>query len=184
MTEPAQVRELDCGSARSAACSSRVVLKVAQAGTCHGILGWFDIQLGERWLSTGPDAEPTHWSLAFLPLDPPLELKNGDAVDLELDRPEFGEWTWTVSCGDVRQRHSTFHSKRVDLEFLRRQKEDYVPSLGAEGEMALYVLRQMEQGKSVAGILSAVQTHFPQQSERDPGLRYRVRNLIERWAGK
>lgn len=184
LTKPSQLMELDFASARSAACRSCVVLDVEQAGTCHGILGWFDIQLGERWLSTGPSAETTHWSLAFLPLDPPLELKAGAAVSLELDRPEFGEWTWTVAVGDISQRHSTFHGRRLDLEFLRRQKEDYVPVLGAEGEMALYVLKQMEQGRSVVEILNGVLAHYPRQAALDPGLRHRVRQLVERWAGK
>lgn len=181
LSPPGTLMELDFATARSADCRQRLEFGVDESGTCHGILGWFDLQLGDRWLSTGPEGEPTHWSLAFLPLDPPLELKAGDAIELELDRPEFGEWTWTVSWGGGRQRHSTFHGRRMNLEFLRRQKGDFVPGLDAEGQIALYVLRQMEQGLSVSAILDAVAENFPRQCERDPGLAYRVRNMIERW---
>ena len=102
---PVQLQELDFMTTKVAECRGRVDISVSRSGTCHGLLGWFDMQLGDTWLSTGPDAEPMHWSEAFLPLDPPLELSAGETVQFELERPEFGEWTWTVTRGSDRQRH-------------------------------------------------------------------------------
>jgi SAM-dependent methyltransferase len=179
-----QVHELDFATAATAACHARVDLQVRQAGTCHGLLGWFDMQLGDEWLSTGPAAEPTHWSLAFLPLDPPMPLQEGETVQLQLDRPEFGEWTWVLSRGTERQRHSTFQSNPVDLAYLKKIAPDHVPGIGDQGEMAMLVLTLMAAGKSVAEIAARVRRRFPVLAARDPQLDKRIRKLIAEWGAQ
>jgi protein arginine N-methyltransferase 1 len=181
LCDPVTLQEFDLQTAASADCCCSVEMKVSTAGTCHGILGWFDMQLGERWLSTGPEAAPMHWSLAFLPLEPPVEFEEGQRVGLELIRPEFGDWTWTVSWDGGRQRHSTFQYKLADLKFLKKQLADYVPGLGRQGEVALYVLKQMKEGKCVAEILDGFGREFPALVERDPQLHSRIRNMVNKW---
>jgi len=176
-----QVHELDFATATTAACHGRVDMQVRQTGTCHGLLGWFDMHLAGEWLSTGPAAEPMHWSLAFLPLDPPMLLHEGETVQLQLDRPEFGEWTWVLSRGTERQRHSTFQSNPVDLAYLKKIAPDHVPGLGDQGEMALLVLTQMAAGKSVAEIATRVRRQFPVIAARDPQLDKRIRRLVAEW---
>ena len=181
LSDPVTLHELDFATASTAASRASVEVPVQQAGTCHGILGWFDMLLGDDWLSTGPDADPMHWSLAFLPLDPPMEFQAGDQVVIELDRPDFGEWTWSVHCGTQRQRHSTFQNRLADLKFLKKQATDYVPGLGSQGEVALFVLKQMKKGKCVAEILDGFSREFPTLVERDPQLQYRIRNMLNNW---
>ena len=184
LCEPATLNELDFATASTAATRASVEVQVQQAGTCHGILGWFDMHLGDDWLSTSPEAEPMHWSLAFLPLDPPMDFQTGDRVVMELDRPDFGEWTWTVTCGSQRRRHSTFQYKLADLEYLKKQSADYVPGLGSEGEVALYVLQQMKIGKCVAEILDGLASAFPTLVERDPQLQKRIRSMVSKWGNE
>jgi SAM-dependent methyltransferase len=181
LCEPVTLHEIDFATASTATSRASVDVPVQRAGTCHGILGWFDMLMGDDWCSTGPDADPMHWSLAFLPLDPPLEFQAGDRVVIELDRPEFGEWTWSVTCGKKRQRHSTFQYKLADLGFLKKQSADYVPGLGSQGEVALYVLKQMKKGKCVAEILDGFDSEFPILVERDPQLQSRIRNMVNQW---
>ena len=94
---------------------------------------------------------------------------------------DFGEWTWTVTCGTQRQRHSTFQYKLADLEFLKKQSADYVPGLGSEGEVALYVLQQMKNGKCIAEIHDGLASAFPTLVERDPQLQKRVRSMESKW---
>jgi hypothetical protein len=112
-----------------------------------------------------------------------LQVSAGQVIDFELDRPEFGEWTWALTHEGKRQRHSTFNSKPADLAFLRGQKDSFVPGLGSEGELALFVLSQMQQGANVAEILVAVREQFAQQMERDPGFSKTVRRMIDSWSG-
>jgi len=183
LTTPTRLLNLDFHTAASASCHCQVKFIAETSGVCHGVLGWFDMQLGDATFSTGPDAEPSHWSQAFLPLDPPLQVTAGQVVHFELDRPEFGEWTWTITHEGKRQRHSTFNSKPADLAFLRGQKDSFVPGLGSEGELALFVLSRMQRGANVAEILAAVREKFAQQMERDPGLSKTVRRMIDSWGG-
>ena len=181
LSAPATLNELDFTTASSAASRASVEMLIQNTGTCHGILGWFDMLLGDDWLSTSPDVEPMHWSLAFLPLDPPMDFQADDRVVLELDRPDFGEWTWSVTCGAQRQRQSTFQNKLADLEYLKKQSADHVPGLGSEGEVALYVLKQMKNGKCIADILDGLASAFPTLVERDPQLQKRIRSMVSKW---
>ena len=183
LTTPAHLLNLDFHTATSANCHCHAKLIAETSGVCHGVLGWFDMQLGDESFSTGPEAEPSHWSQAFLPLDPPLQVSAGQVIHFELDRPEFGEWTWALTHEGKRQRHSTFNSKPADLAFLRGQKDSFVPGLGSEGELALFVVSQMQQGANVAEILVAVREQFAQQMERDPGFSKTVRRMIDSWSG-
>lgn len=183
LSAPVTLQELDLYSANAADCRCKVEIAVSQAGLCHGLLGWFDMLLGAQWISTAPDAEPMHWSCAFLPLDPPLELKAGEAVTVELDRPEFGEWTWTVTRGADRQRHSTFLSRLPDLRHLKTQSVDCVPGLDKHGELALSVLDSMAGGESVAQILAHSQEKFGHLYLSEKQLEQAVRKLISRWNG-
>jgi SAM-dependent methyltransferase len=181
LSRPAVLRELDFAQASIADCRCEVDFEVAQSGVCHGLLGWFDIQLGDAWLSTGPESEPTHWSAAFLPLDPPLDVTAGDRLTFALDRPEFGEWTWTMSGGCEVQRHSTFLGSLADLSHLKKIAPGHVPGLGRKGELALLVLTQLAAGKSVVEISALVRQGFPHWSVHDPQLEKRIRNLVAEW---
>jgi len=183
LSETVNLQELDFLSAVSAECRCAVEIPAIKTGVCHGLLGWFDMKLGDNWLSTGPDAAPTHWSLAFLPLDPPLEVETGDTVFVELNRPEFGEWTWTVAHGETRQRHSTFQSNPVDLKHMRKTSPESSPGLSEMGEMAALVLKKLADGNTVKEITKAVTKKFPVLAERDPQLEKRVRNLVAEWGG-
>ena len=156
-------------------------MRVDRDGTCHGILGWFDMRLGDEWLSTGPQARRTHWSMAFLPLDPPLALKQGERLHFQLDRPQFGEWTWTIECGEQSQRHSTFLSQPADIEHLKSQVNTSVPGLSDKGDLARYVLNRMAERKTTAEILSGARDRYSGAYPMEGQLDRAVRNLIAQW---
>jgi len=182
--EAAELLDMDFSACQVAECRSRVDLTARKRGTCHGLLGWFDMLLGGIWLSTGPGAAPTHWSAAFLPVDPPLELAAGDTVGVELKRPPFGEWTWTVTHAGRRQRHSTFQANIVDLAQLKKQASDAAPGLGESGGLALHVLSCLALGGSVGEIIDSARQKFPRQATHQFALEQRVRGLVARWGGE
>ncbi|GBF96074.1 arginine N-methyltransferase-like [Raphidocelis subcapitata] len=64
--------------------TAEVVLAAAQAGECSCVVVWFDAEFSARFcrerpvrLSTAPDAAPTHWMQAVLPLRAPVALEAG-----------------------------------------------------------------------------------------------------------
>ncbi len=144
LADPVCIEDIDLTTATNADCDAEAELTLGASGTCHGWLGWMDIRLGDYWLSTAPDAADTHWSQTFLPLDVPLGVKAGQVLRFGLSRPEYGEWTWTTTCGDLTQRQSTFLSLPLEPASLAKRSPEYRPTKGDLGRAALSVLVAME----------------------------------------
>ncbi len=119
LAEPSNLLELDFMVANEAACRSKIKIKIKEAGTMHGCLGWFDTRVGDKWLSTSPiDDEQMHWRQVFLPLESPIDVIKGDIIFFELTRPEFSDWSWVVKFNDKQQKQSTFLSQPLKPEKL------------------------------------------------------------------
>ncbi|MFM7426030.1 MAG: methyltransferase domain-containing protein [Elainella sp.] len=161
LAEPACLMNLDFYHCDSAACAAQATYKVQRAGICHGWSGWFRIQLGESWLSTAPDAPPTHWSAAFLPLDPPLSLDAGAAVEFSLLRPPLGDWTWQVRAGELAQQHSTFYSLPMTVSTMRKKSSHYSPRLNRRGEATLKLLAHSSGNESSEQLSHRLLKDFP-----------------------
>jgi len=182
LSEPAKLFELDFMTATEASCRSRTQVDINEEGLCHGWLGWFRQHLGDKWLSTSPLGKQTHWRQVFLPLSEPILVKKGDVLSFELNRPEFGEWTWTVGYGDKYQRQSTFLSEIISPEILQRKADAYEPQLSEKGRAARDVLLRMEGSESTAKIVEHVMIDyrklFPDRKQAD---RF-VKNVVERYS--
>jgi SAM-dependent methyltransferase len=76
-----------------------VELTCTTAGTLHGFACWFEAELSASvTLSSGPEAEVTHWGQVFFPIGPALEIQAGESVSFELSREgdDFDvEWIWS-----------------------------------------------------------------------------------------
>lgn len=181
LAEPAEMLEMDFMTESEASCSEKLRVKISKDGLCHGWLGWFQIRLGDSWLSTSPQEPRTHWSQAFLPLDPPLPVKAGEIMSFELKRPEFGEWTWTVETADVRQRHSTFLSNPVSLKTLEKKSGNFNARLNPEGELASKVLSMFDGNKSTSRISAEIAKSHPELFPDHEYARRFVIKLVERF---
>lgn len=139
---------VDMGLANNADCRGEIRCHIDQSGLCHGLLGWIRIRLGEEWLSTDPAAPEVHWSPAMLPIDPPLQLEAGEEVELALQRPANGDWTWSVKAEGGSRRHSSFLARADGPRRLGKLAPDYRPSIGKRGKNLLHILALMQEGKS------------------------------------
>jgi hypothetical protein len=162
LAKPEDLSTLDFTSAIKAECHCKVEFEIDQAGLCHGVLGWFELGLADTVLSTSPSAPEVHWSQAFLPLDPPLDVERGDRMSFLLDRPEFGDWTWEVSHNDSRQRKSSFLAGGLSLKQLKTQADDHFSELSDRGRAAQFVLSQLDGANSVTSISECVLRRYPQ----------------------
>ena len=161
LAEPAELLDMDFMTATEAACRADIEVEINQTGLCHGWLGWFKMRLGEHWLSTSPIEEQMHWRQVFLPLAEPLALNKGDILSFELNRPEFGEWTWTTGFGKQMQRQSTFLSTPISPATLKKKSNGYQPLLSAKGNAARDVLSALEGKQSTADIVANVMAAHP-----------------------
>jgi hypothetical protein len=140
------------------------------------------MQLGETWLSTAPHEPPLHWSAAFLPLDPPLELTASEEVTFRLQRPPYGDWSWLVQTDRTQQQHSTFLSVPMSLKSLKKASLDYQPQITTKGKAALYVLSNSDGALSVQQLASQIMDEYSDLfTDFQQALNF-VQSLINRYA--
>jgi precorrin-6B methylase 2 len=163
LAAPQPLMELDFYTATQTHCQTQVNYVIKETDCCHGFAGWFKMQLGDDWLSTAPHEPPLHWSAAYLPLDPPMEVMQGDNLEFWLTRPTYGDWTWQVALNDQRQQKSTFFATPMTLKTLRQQAPDYRPSLNDKGAAALYVLSHSDESLSIKAMGEQLALEYPQQ---------------------
>ena len=179
---PAALMELDFYTASNADCDSRVQVSVERDGLCHGWLGWFQMRLGDEWLSTSGEPDSTHWSPVFLPLDRPLQVRAGEQLGIALKRPERGEWTWTTEHAGARQRQSTFLSQPLSPQRLRKASDSYQPRLNPRGEATRWLLQHMAGEASAKQLAEQAQAKFPEVFASYHEVRELVRQLAERYS--
>ncbi len=178
LAEPAALMDMDFTVAPRAECDNETEVEVLQDGTCHGWLGWFQIRLGEEWLSTSGEQENTHWSPVFLPLERPLEVRAGERLGFALKRPEFGEWTWTTRQAENCQRQSTFFSQVLTHDRVLRASENYQPRLSRRGEATQWLLAQMTGKVAVKQLSKELYELYPEvYYSEDEALRF-VKGLV------
>ena len=162
LADPTPLMELDFATANSAHCDSRIEMEITQEGTCHGWLGWFQMHLGDEWLSTSGEPDSTHWRPVFLPLENPLQVTAGEQLRFALKRPEFGEWTWTTHQAEHSQRQSTFLSQPLTQKRMRKSSDNYQPTLSTEGAAARWLLAQMTGEHSSGQLATRIYEQCPE----------------------
>jgi len=140
LAEPQSLMALDFYTATHTHCKVSATYAAKVSSLCHGWAGWFKMKLGDTWLSTAPHEPPLHWSAAFLPLDPPIAVTEGESITLNLQRPIGGDWTWTTQTPEAKQQRSTFFAVPMTRKTIRSTASSYKPQLSGKGEALLHVL--------------------------------------------
>ena len=183
LAEPAELLAMDFYNCCSTNCNVETTFYIDRTELCHGWAGWFAMQLGDTWLSTAPHEPPLHWSTAFLPLDPPLQMQQGTEVRFKLQRPPKGDWSWRVSCDAGSQQHSTFFALPLSLKSIKQMSPDYQPKLNQKGEAALYVLSHSDGSLSVRELSQEISQKYSQLFAEPTEAVNFVRSLIRQMAG-
>jgi SAM-dependent methyltransferase len=160
LADPAVLASFDFQCAREAGLHSERTFEISRSGLCHGCVGWFNVKLGGSWLSTSPHAAATHWSPAFLPIDPPLEVERGERLTFALDRPASSEWTWSVRAGNGTRRHSTHLASPLTAATLKKASAGFSPSLNTEGRILADVLSMFDGARTSGAIAEVVHAKY------------------------
>jgi precorrin-6B methylase 2 len=173
LATPATVHTMDLRTSGYGALKTSAEFTITQDGLCHGWAGWLSIRLGDDWLSTSPRAAKTHWSWAFLPLDPPMTFEPGERVRFQLSRAPHGDWTWRTEAASGSQQHSTLLSVPLKGGTLQKAARQYRPSLTDEGRALEFVLTHCDGTRSVEAIAEALQALQPSRYRTvDDALRF------------
>jgi SAM-dependent methyltransferase len=180
LADGAVIADIDFQKALSGDCKGEASCLVQRSGDCHGLLGWIRIRLNDEWLSTHVDNE-VHWRPALLPLDPPLQLTEGEELRMTLVRPAHSDWTWSAHATAGSRRHSSFLARSESPRDLHRIAPASTPGLNAKGDRALRVLQWLHQGWSNGSIADALAA--AESIDREQALRH-VQALVSAYGGR
>lgn len=182
LAEPVAVHALDFQSGAYTDLNADVSVTITQSGMCHGWAGWFVMKLGDQYLSTSPRAKRTHWSPAFLPLDPPVAVEEGEQVEFHLARAPFDDWAWKMKSRSGTQRHSTLFSMPMKASTLQKASLDYVPELTREGHAVAYVLSHCDGVATTKEIAQSLRQRYPDQYSTEGEALLFVQSVVKRHA--
>jgi len=169
---------------------------VIRDGTAHGTLVWFDATMAEGvGFSNAPGAEnPAKvYGRSFFPWSRPVELKEGDQVNVRLEARLVGgdyvyRWETTIrSSSEPRQikarfNQSTFYGEPLSLSGLRKKSDAYVPELNLDGVMDQYILSQMGARAPLGEIAKRLAERFPDKFTRWQDALTRVGELARKYS--
>ena len=180
LAKPAIIMEMDLATAKYTLCDATVSYYSDSEGSVHAFAGWFDIRLGEKWLSTSPKNPKTHWSSAFLPISPPLKLSEGEEITFRLLRPENGDWSWFLKAKEHEQKHSTFLAQPLSPSTIEKLSKNYTPSLNEEGMILQFVLSLADGSITTWAIAEKLVEKYPDSYSSESAMKF-VRGLANKY---
>jgi protein arginine N-methyltransferase 1 len=166
LAEPTLAGELDLARVRSAALKVEARVEVSRTAAIHGLLLWFDLELGGEWLRAGPLGPEAVWPQVLFPFsDPPL-AEGGQTVELALEAGPFGEdlvWRWRVAVGETACEGNSLEGSSVRADELERWDPDRVPELEPELAIDRAVLSSVDGERTLDEIARALIERFPER---------------------
>jgi hypothetical protein len=141
LAEPETIVRVDLHRAEAVDAAGEASFAVARDGVLHGVGVWFAAGLSPSVrISTAPPNEMKSWSHAFFPVERPVEVAAGTAVEVALRSVGNGRvWEWRVAVGgtdaDARDvfHHSTFRGFALTREKVRALASDRARALRDPG---------------------------------------------------
>ena len=137
---------------------------VTRDATLDGLLGWFDCRLhGGIRMTNAPTADDAlERPQAFLPLEQPVDLQQGEQVDVTvMVRPVDHVIAWVVELNGQRHALTTFNGLLLDNAALDRSRPDRVAHLNARGLARQIVLSYCDGQRNLADVESLVLQAHP-----------------------
>lgn len=170
VAQPRTWAVLEYGTRRDPDVRGTLEWTVERPATAHGFAVWFHAELVEGvGFTTGPEGPEIIYGSGFFPWLEPVRLREGDAVEVDLQARHVGTehvWVWNTVVrradgGRVEFRQSTFLSQPSTPRDLRKRAHDFVPALGEDGRIDRTVLEMMDGAATLEEIAREVQRRFP-----------------------
>ena len=170
LVEPRRWAVIDYRKVADPNVAGKLRWQLSRPGRAHGVAVWFDARLSAgAGFSNAPGSEELIYGQAFFPFPRPVELREGDRLDVELEATRMGNdyvWRWTTAIengsGEItRFAQSTFYASPLSLSRLRKRAASYVPELGEEGRIELFILERMDGGTTLEVIARQLRSAFP-----------------------
>jgi protein arginine N-methyltransferase 1 len=186
LAEPALVGEVDLAQLRSAALKVEANVEMTRLAAIHGLLVWFDLDVGGEWLEMGPRGPEAVWPQVLFPFpDPPLG-EAGQTVALALEAGPFGDelvWRWRVAVGETSCEGNSLGGLSLLGDDLARWDPDRVPELDPDLAIDRAVLRSVDGVKTLEEIAVALREGFPESFTNVEECQRRVLAVLQRKQG-
>ena len=161
LAAPIRLGTLDLTSITSLHAGGTAHFVIARDGTLHGVCGCFVTTLSDDVLmgNVPGDSGTTNFAQAFFPVESPVAVAAGDRVTVRIETHDGAAARWQVEVTRagrslVRFDHSTLQAQALSIETLRRQADDYRPSLTPLGAMERDLLDRFDGTQSAAELES------------------------------
>jgi SAM-dependent methyltransferase len=184
VTAPELAHDYDLLQLRHVELSATRTLTATRDGVVHGLLLWFDLELGGGWLGTGPLAPESAWQQTLFPLATPIAVTSGAQVDVMLQAAALGDtltWRWSVGCGGRRGEASSLEGTPLAAGRLALGRPDHVPPAGAELEIDRAILDAVDGRRTVAEIAKLLRARFDGRFIDDDAAAVRVARVLGRY---
>ena len=163
LSAPACAVELDFTSTTQADVAFEGCAPGIATGSADALVGWIEVRLGDRWLSTAPDAEDVHWSPALLPFSTPIEVAEGQAVDVGFRYLDDDRLHWSIGVGgDLRRQSTMLHNPDLLIE-MQLSAAGCTAPLREEGEVVAEVLLGIRAGEDNRAIAARLAASWPRR---------------------
>lgn len=172
LSEPQDLANLDYRTISDPNLVAEASLPVARSGLAHGLIIWFDAELGSGYgFSNAPGQPPQIYGQTFFPFERAVQLSTGDRVEVEfkanlIDGSYVYSWNSSVwrSHGDKPEatfRQSSFRAKVTSPRDLERRSSHYVPPIHAGQEFDVFCLRMIDGQTSLGDVADRLRAQFP-----------------------
>lgn len=140
--EPRSLLRIRLSDAETPNVSGDVVLVANRSDVMHGLGGWFAAELGEGIiLSNSPEIVRVSWKYAFLPLNGPIQVEQGERLNVSVQCCDGAAWRWRVECaGRSPAERASLRGFPFSKERFHKLSPVYAPKLTLDGEAELFLL--------------------------------------------
>jgi protein arginine N-methyltransferase 1 len=164
--------------------------KATRRGTVHGILMWFDSELGpEVGFSNAPGEPEQVYGQAFFPIERPVTLGSGSEAQAEISATFVNGdyvWSWAFRATDTdgqehAYRQSTFKGMLLSHETLAPRDRNFRPPASEEQDVDVACLGMFNGGNSLAEIAQELNRRFIGHFKDEAAAIEHVANLSARY---
>ena len=186
LAEPTLAGEVNLAELSCAELKVEASVEVTRMGAIHGLLLWFDLDVGGEWLRMGPLGPEAVWPQVLFPFSEPPLAEAGQKVELALEAGPFGHeqvWSWRVAVGETVCEGNSLAGPNLQADELARWDPDRVPELDPELLTDRFVLAAVDGEKSLDEIADALCAHFPERFTQVEEAQRRVLEILQRKQG-
>ena len=161
LSEPATLATIDLMRVSAPHSGGAASCEVTRDGTMHGICGCFVTTLADAIVMGNVPGESgtTNFAHAYFPIESPVAVRAADRIGIRLDTHDGTAARWQVEItrdgrSVARFDHTTLHATASSMPRLRKQADDYRPTLTPLGALERELLDRFDGTHSAAELES------------------------------